>query len=162
MTTTRSRSDTSPDAELPSHYFELYELAVEMADRVSARRGVANSFFLTINTGIVALLANQSPRWYLAAAGIVFSISWWALLRSYRELNRAKFKIIVEMEKRLPVSLYGDEWAWLDGERESPEHERSARKSRLNRYRELGSIERLVPWAFAAIYLVELGRQLLG
>ena len=62
MTTTRSRSDTSPDAELPSHYFELYELAVEMADRVSARRGVANSFFLTINTGIVALLANQSPR----------------------------------------------------------------------------------------------------
>ena len=37
-------------ADLPDNYFELYKLAVEMADRVSARRSLANSFFLTINT----------------------------------------------------------------------------------------------------------------
>ena len=35
---------------------ELYQLAVEMADRVSARRGLANTFFLTLNTGLAALL----------------------------------------------------------------------------------------------------------
>ena len=39
-------------AELPGNYFEIYKIAVEMADRISARRGVANSFFLTINTTV--------------------------------------------------------------------------------------------------------------
>ena len=69
-----------PDA--PQTYFELYKLAVEMADRVSARRAVANSF-LTVNTGLAALLGGGSFSWYAAAAGIVFAGTWWALLRSY-------------------------------------------------------------------------------
>ena len=34
-----------------------YELYVEMADRVSARRATANAFFVTLNTGVFALLA---------------------------------------------------------------------------------------------------------
>ncbi len=36
-------------------YLELYKLAVEMADRVSARRATANAFFLTVNTALLAL-----------------------------------------------------------------------------------------------------------
>lgn len=67
-------------AELPSTYFELYKLAVEIADRISARRGVANSFFLTVNTGIATLLADRDFRWYVAAAGIVFAATSWTLL----------------------------------------------------------------------------------
>ncbi len=35
---------------------EQYKLYVEMADRISARRGLTNSYFLTLNTGIVALV----------------------------------------------------------------------------------------------------------
>ena len=35
---------------------EQYKLYVEMADRVSARRGLTNSFFLTLNTSVVAAL----------------------------------------------------------------------------------------------------------
>ncbi|MGH2712307.1 MAG: RipA family octameric membrane protein [Thermoleophilaceae bacterium] len=106
-------------AELPSSYFELYKLAVEMADRISARRGIANSFFLTANTGIVALLGSRDVRWYLAAAGIVFAAAWWALLKSYRDLNSAKFEIILAMEERLPISVYGDEWIASAGSRSS-------------------------------------------
>jgi len=49
-------------AELPAGYVELYKLAVEMADRISARRGVANSFFLTINTGLL-------PSWEVRSSG---------------------------------------------------------------------------------------------
>jgi hypothetical protein len=60
-------------AESPDNYFELYKLAVEMADRISARRGIANSFFLTVNTGVVAILGTPTVRWYLPVAGIVFS-----------------------------------------------------------------------------------------
>jgi hypothetical protein len=34
---------------------ELYKTAVEMADRTSARRAGANSFFLTLNTALAAI-----------------------------------------------------------------------------------------------------------
>lgn len=149
-------------AELPGNYFELYKLAVEMADRISARRGVANSFFLTANTGVVALLASQHLRWYLPAAGIVLSVSWWALLKSYRDLNSAKFEIILAMEQRLPVRVYGDEWERL---RREPAHfrlRRDAIRAWAAQYRELGRIERIVPWIFALIYLAEILRQSLG
>jgi hypothetical protein len=148
-------------ADLPENYLELYKLAVEMADRISARRGVANSFFLTVNTGIVAVLASRDVRWYLAVAGIVFSVTWWALLRSYRELNSAKFEVILMMEERLPVRLYGDEWARLGREPVRFGVRRGILLPWLMQYRELGRVERVVPWVFVVIYLAEILRQLI-
>jgi hypothetical protein len=49
-----------------SEVLELYKLAVEMADRVSSRRGMANSFFLTVQTAMVTVL------------GFTGASSWWA------------------------------------------------------------------------------------
>jgi len=40
------------------HLFDQYRLAVEMADRLSARRMQANTFFLAVNTGLLTVLAN--------------------------------------------------------------------------------------------------------
>ncbi|MBM5818188.1 MAG: hypothetical protein FJ083_16945, partial [Cyanobacteria bacterium K_Offshore_surface_m2_239] len=37
------------------HLFDQYKLAVEMADRVSARRMQANTFFLAVNTGLLTV-----------------------------------------------------------------------------------------------------------
>ncbi len=148
-------------AELPGNYFELYKLAVEMADRISARRGLANSFFLTANTGVVALLASQHLRWYLAAAGMILSVSWWALLKSYRDLNTAKFEVILAMEERLPVRVYGDEWERLRREPVRFALRREAMRGWAAQHRELGRVERVVPWVFALIYLSEILRQLL-
>ena len=84
-----ARVDTSvnapaPEGPLPDGYLDLYKLAVEMADRISARRGLTNSFFLTINTAVVGVLGTQSSRWYFAVAGITLSVAWWASLVSYR------------------------------------------------------------------------------
>lgn len=109
---------------------ELYKTAVEMADRTSARRAGANSFFLTLNTalaavvGIVSSARKPPPLGNLptfdafglvltAIAGIVLSLTWRALLRYYRRLNGAKFDVINEIERRLPVKPYTDEWAIL-------------------------------------------------
>jgi hypothetical protein len=36
-----------PEDKATGQYLELYKLAVEMADRISARRATANRFFLT-------------------------------------------------------------------------------------------------------------------
>ena len=44
-----------------------------------------------------------------AAAGLV-SLSWLLLIRSYRNLNKAKFKVISELEDRLPVAPFDREW----------------------------------------------------
>lgn len=146
-------------AESESTYFELYRLAVEMADRISARRGVANSFFLTANTFVVAILGAADIRWYLPAAGIVFSVTWWALLKSYRDLNSAKFEIILAMEERLPFRVYGDEWNRLRKEPARLTLHRDAMRSWLVQYRELGRIERIVPWVFVLLYTAEILRQ---
>lgn len=157
-------SSASPGTapELPPVYFELYKLATEMADRISARRGIANSFFLAVNTGLVALIGSQTLRWYVAAAGIVFSITWWGLLKSYRDLNSAKYAVILEMENQLPVRVYGDEWDRLKKEPIRLALRRETVKSWLSQYRELGRIERIVPWVFASIYSIELVRQIAG
>ncbi|MFM7513701.1 MAG: hypothetical protein ACKO3F_10140 [Cyanobium sp.] len=40
------------------HLFDQYRLAMEMADRLSARRMQANTFFLAVNTGLLTVLAN--------------------------------------------------------------------------------------------------------
>jgi hypothetical protein len=142
-------SATAPAAaELPPGFLDQYKLAVEMADRVSARRGAADTFFLTVNTALTALLGGTDLRWYVPLAGIAFAVTWWALLRSYRDLNRAKFAVILRMEERLPVRVYGDEWASLK--------DAAPAGRRLAAYRELGQVERLVPGLFALIYAIEL------
>ncbi len=149
-------------APLEDNYLALYRLAVEMADRISARRGVANSFFLSANTAVVGVLGALNVRWYLPAAGIVFSMTWWALLKSYRDLNSAKFDVILAMENRLPVRIYGDEWDRLRKESVPFGIRREAFRSWLAQYRELGRVERLVPWIFAVLYSAEIVRQLVA
>lgn len=129
------------DAEL-----EIYKLAVEMADRVSARRATANSFFLTIQTALVALLGvKEISDDSIAGAGLLLAVAWWLLLRSYHNLNRAKFEVIADLEKKLPVQVFGPEWEKL----------KSARGLRA-RYAELGHVEQVVPAVFAAVYVVAL------
>lgn len=135
--------------------WELYKLAVEMADRISARRGTANAFFLTAQTTfltvlVLALPTQDEPAWAAGAtigAGLLISVAWWLQLRSYRDLNRAKFEVIVEIEKSLPIALYGREWNSLKQDRV---------KFWRPRYAELGAVERTLPVVFAALYVVVL------
>ncbi|MEU6421621.1 RipA family octameric membrane protein [Streptomyces spiralis] len=44
------------DARYQEVVFEQCELCVEMADRVSARRSLANTFFLSLNSAVVAVV----------------------------------------------------------------------------------------------------------
>lgn len=134
-------------------FFELYKLAVESADRVTERRGTANSYYLTVQTAFIAVLAVAVPHtakssvWQTgvaAAAGVTLSACWWLQLRSYRQLNAAKFVVINDMEKRLPVAIFGREWDTLKTD---------PVQSWRGRYAELGTVERLVPWVFAFLYV---------
>ena len=77
-----------------------------------------------------------------------------------RELNGAKFQVILAMEERLPVRVYGDEWASLKREPVKFALRRDTLGSWAAQYRELGRIERIVPWIFAFIYGIEIIRQI--
>jgi hypothetical protein len=148
--------------KLPEGTLELYKLAVEMADRISVRRGAANSFFLTLNTAMVGIVGALNLQWYLPAAGLIISLSWWMLLRNYRNLNRAKFRVILAIERDLPVHIFGDEWALLEPRIAEKKRAGHAPGSWLAQFRELGAIERIVPIAFAVFYLIEIARKVLS
>lgn len=129
-----------------SHLVDQYKLYVEMADRVSARRQQANSYFLSINTAMLAFVGYITSKessdflWMVGAAGIALSILWWQIITSYRDLNSAKFKVVHEIEKQLPISAYDAEWRAM-GQGKVP---------RL--YRPVSHIERWVPWIFLLLH----------
>jgi hypothetical protein len=135
----------SEDNKVSGQYLELYKLAVEMADRVSARRATANAFFLTVNTALLAFLSSglDDALRLVALAGIALSGTWWLLLKSYRDLNAAKFGVITEMENHLEVKVFEDEWEQLKEKRQ---------EGWRGRYAEFGAVERFVPLIFAALY----------
>lgn len=131
---------------------KLYATAVEMADRVSARRGQANQFYLSIETvllGVPAFFgsatptgggASAFPTTVLAAVGVIVSATWWLQLRSYRQLNRAKFEVILAIErKHFSTHPFGDEWNSL---------KEDSLPGWRGRYAELSTVERVVPIVF--------------
>lgn len=90
----------------------------------------------------------------------MFAVAWWWLLQSYRRLNRAKFQVIKPIEPGLPVHLFSEEWAHLQSTKAPPRlWPLGALQAWLRGYHDLGTAERIVPLAFAGIYIVELVRQ---
>lgn len=134
------------------HIFEQYKIFVEMADRISSRRNLANTFFLTLNTlliGATGFIYEKGPSitigWFIfpLIAVLLLCYVWWLLIKSYRQLNAAKFKVIGEYERRLPSSPYWSaEWTAL-GKGQDP-----------NLYKELTGVENFVPLIFAFIYIL--------
>lgn len=136
--------------EESDHVLEQYKLYVEMTDRISARRQQANTYFLALNSALLALATGyvtyvgrsmMQSWWILAtiAAGGILCFTWRRLIKSYSEMNSGKFQIIFELERRLPASLYTTEWAVLhygDGTVYTP----------------FTKTERIVPYTFGTLY----------
>jgi hypothetical protein len=130
------------------HQFEQYKLAVEMADRISARRMQTNTFFLGINTALLSLLASLLKDQQITAATALPIVSallllcgfWWWIVRYYRQLNSVKFEVILAMEASLPFTPYTDEWQALGGGKDP------------RRYLPLSSVENMVPLLFGILY----------
>ncbi|MGI8809294.1 MAG: RipA family octameric membrane protein [Acidimicrobiales bacterium] len=150
--------DVGPDtytdgavANYQSAVMEQYKVYVEMTDRISQRRGLTNTFFLTLNTAIFTLVGifwkdqPRGPKWALAfplviALGQCFA--WFYLVRSYRQVNTAKFQVIGALEERLPASPYWRaEWTAL-GEGND-----------RTKYWPLSHVEKWIPILFGATYL---------
>lgn len=93
-----------------------WQTCVEMANSVSQRRDTMNNIFVTLNLAIVAAI---SINWdmkslFILVAGIVVCVIWLLFIRNYKLLNTEKFNVINEIEKKLPVKPFNDEWKKLE------------------------------------------------
>ena len=129
---------------------EQYKLYVQSAENVSARRIASSRYLLTLNAALIALYGFQSssfsPGWLTISVpilGVLVSVLWNRIIQSHKDLNNVKFKIIHELELKLPATLYAHEW-WL------------AEEGRGKAYRSVTDIERWIPLVFLGLHLVLL------
>lgn len=137
--------------EYEGHLFEQYKICVEMADRVSARRMLANSFFAGVHTTLAVAFTVLLKEKVLQSSLLIFvpliallllCYLWWSVVNSYRQLNSGKYKVVLALEQMLPVAPYHAEWIAL-GE---------GRDRKL--YRPLTYEEKWVPVCFGVLYLL--------
>lgn len=135
---------------------EQYKLYVEMADRISARRGLTNSFFLTLNLAAVSVIASVASKvtsesgFFIPAVALIIMCGecfvWFCTLRSYRLLNTAKYAVIEVLEERLPARAYSKgEWHAF------------VRSGKHGRYLRLTTAEQIMPLLFSLGYVALFG-----
>jgi len=128
------------------HLLEQYKLYVESAQRVSEKRISASNYLLTVSSSLLTLFGivatQMAGAWLIIIpfAGLLVSLAWFSMVRSYKDLNTAKFKVIHELEEHLPAGLFAYEWHHCDaGEGKA--------------YRPITHTERWIPGIFALVYL---------
>ena len=120
-----------------------WQTCVEMANSVSQRRDTMNNIFVTLNLAIVAAI---SINWdvkslFILVAGIVVSVIWLLFIRNYKLLNTEKFNVINEIEKKLPVKPFNDEWKRLE---------------KNKKYQDGTKLEKIHPIMFIVLYLIAI------
>ncbi len=132
---------------------EQYKLYVEMADRISSRRAQTNRFYISLLSALLGLvsfivgtrtLGNYDFIVFLAASvlGVALNVLWFLNIHAYKQLNSGKFKVIHEMEQRLPFACYDREWEILDEGRS------------VKKYLKLTVVEKFVPLLLAIPYVL--------
>ncbi len=140
------------DLNYENHYLEQYRMYLHIFNSTSDRRNGSNEFFLGLNTAIIAVLGyletrtptNNTSVIFLFApfVGIAICYCWYEIIISYKQLNKAKFKVIHNIEEKLPLSLFKTEWELLGKGLDS------------TKYRRISSIEKNIPIIFIVLYAV--------
>ena len=82
----------------------------------------------------MALSSFGHHRWnvVIPVARLLVCLVWYSLVKSYKDLNTAKFQVIHELEEHLPVALFRYEWHVCD-------------HGKGRKYRPLTHSERFIP-----------------
>ncbi len=98
-----------------------YKIFVETSETLGARRQGVNTFFLSVNSLVLAavgllLREGQSGNLEsgaligLGVGGVTLCFVWRRLIASFRQLSRGKFDVIHALERRLPAQIFKAEW----------------------------------------------------
>ena len=102
---------------------EIYKLHTELADSISKQRATANRFYILVLSGLAVLFSTLLQRkngvplgWLMVSFGLfglLLAVAWHSVIRSYRQLNTAKFEVLHELEKKLAYPFSRREWDLL-------------------------------------------------
>lgn len=133
-----------------SEVIELYKIYLESINKTTDRRQNANSFFLTLNTGLLAIIgflfqkdvAPELKSLYLLLpiAGVLSGFFWLKQVISYRQLNKGKFTILSMIEEVLPLAIFKAEWIELGEGKDK------------NKYHQVTFLERSISILFILLY----------
>ena len=142
------------DVSKSNELLEVYKLQSELADRVSQRREGANRLYAGLLTGLTTAIGallrfgddgqGESGLIVGCVLGIALSISWWIVIRSYRQLNTGKFAALHELEDQLAYPFFKREWDLLSKGKD------------YRRYWRLSVVEVGLPLIFVALFLTVL------
>ena len=95
--------------------------------------------------GLLYRISTESISLYLVVAGIfgvLLCISWVTVILSYSQLNREKFRVLHDLEDKLPFQFFKNEW------------DPGNTGAKSNRYRQLTKVETLMPIAFVVFFIL--------
>ena len=132
-------------------YLEVYKLHAELADRVSQRREGANRLYVSLLAGLMVFLAawlrfglgDTSDRIVLVIVGlfgVFLAGSWFSVIRSYKQLNSEKFRVLHELEQHLAFQFFIREW------------DPQSKGKKSDRYWKLTNVESALPFLFGALF----------
>ena len=133
---------------------EIYKLHAELADSISKQRATANRFYMLVLSGLAVLFSpflqrkNGIPLGWLMIGvglfGIFLTAAWYVVIRSYRQLNTGKFKVLHKLEEKLAYPFFKREWELLNEGKD------------FKNYWKLTVVETFVPIIFGICFLVLL------
>ena len=139
---------------------EIYKVHAQAADDVSRRRDSANRMYLGASTAVGITMGvttrvgtEEIAAWVvvlgLSCLGVLIQLGWLGVIDSYRQLNGAKFNILLKLEEKLEFDFY------------TQEYEVMGKGKDKRKYHELTLAERTLPRVlgvgFAAAGIVAIG-----
>ncbi len=135
---------------------EIYKLHAELADRVSQRREGANRLHVGLLVGMVMLFAallrfgsgdvpQDLIQVVIGVGGLLVSLSWTIVIRSYNHLNSAKYRVLQELENHIDFPYFTKEWDIL------------MKDKGFKAYWRLTAVERILPVIFGVLCLFLIG-----
>ena len=132
---------------------ELYKLMIESSESLIQRRQKANAFFITAIGSLLAVAGllikigtidgdSFKILYVFSAVGLLLCNSWRNLIENYGKLNKAKFDVILRLEKELGAQIYSAEWISL------------GKGKRPRKYKSFTSTEKSVPIYFIALIVL--------
>lgn len=144
---------------------DLYKIMLDSSESLIQRRQKTNAFFITVIGSLLAIAGllvktgaiNNGSTGILygfAVVGLLLCNSWRNLIDNYGKLNKAKFDVVLRLERELGAKIYSAEWVAL------------GKGLRLKKYRSFTSTEKNVPLYFGlliiALTLIAIGWQIWG
>lgn len=132
---------------------EQYRIYLHVFNSTNERRQKSNEFFLGLNAAIVGILGYVETKsiphanvifMLIPFVGISIGYCWYKIIKSYKQLNKAKFEVLHNLEQKLPIKLFETEWHILGKGKDK------------KKYNPLSETEKIIPITFMLLYILIL------